>query len=64
MQLRSASRDTHVVEQFQQVDIVLFLSKVLLEEEVDCTFKQEGVVDSDVTNSGLPIRDFNQGTTA
>lgn len=50
---------THVVEQFQEVDIVLFLPKVLLEEEVDCTFEQEGVVDSDVANSGLPIYDVS-----
>lgn len=41
------------MEQFQEVDIVLFLSEVLLEEEVDRTFEQKGVVDSNVADSGL-----------
>jgi hypothetical protein len=41
------------VEELQEVDVVLLLPEMLLQEEVDGTFKQKGVVDRNVTDSGL-----------
>jgi hypothetical protein len=44
---------THLVEQFNEINIVFLLSEVLLEKEVDRRFNHESVVDSDVSNFWL-----------
>ena len=44
---------TDIVEKLQEINVVLLLPEMLLQEEVDSTFKQERVVDCDVSYSGL-----------
>lgn len=46
-------KDTYLVEEFHQVDVVLLLTEMLLQEVVDGGFEHERVIDSDVTNRFL-----------
>ena len=44
---------TYLMEKFNQVNIVLLLTEVLLEEVIDGSFKHERIVDSDVSDAFL-----------
>jgi len=49
------------VEEFKEIDIVRFFSKVLLEEEVNCRFKHESIVDRNFANTRLRMRQKSLG---
>jgi hypothetical protein len=43
----------YLMEEFEEVDIVFFIAKVLFHEEVNCSFEHERIVYGDRTDVGL-----------
>jgi hypothetical protein len=43
----------YLMEEFEEVDIVFFIAKVLFQEEVNCSFEHERIVYGDRTDVGL-----------
>jgi hypothetical protein len=46
----------NIVIQFEEINVISFLSEMFLEEEVDCCFKHESIVDGDSSDFGLHKR--------
>jgi hypothetical protein len=37
----------YIVIKFKKINVIRFLSKMFFEEEIDCCFKHEGIINSD-----------------